>query len=155
MGLHKERKAQRNGKKWKRKAVMTVEASFIIPLAVIAAGIMISLCFHVYQRCWYTQAACEIVIAGSTQGVLEGSSGVAKAAKRWEILSGECYLIPRQFSASVEGGTDKIHMRINGTTPVWGRAGMNFNISETQNIIRPVKFIRKMSALKMMKEGAE
>lgn len=143
----------KTGKVWRKRAVMTVEASFLVPMAVMAAGIMISLCFHVYQRCWYTQAACETVIAGSTQGILKGDSGTGEAKGRWDILGKECYLVPQQFSASVGGGSDRIYINITGITPVWGRSGMNLNISESQNIIRPVKFIRKMSALKAIKEG--
>lgn len=140
--------------KWKKKAVLTVEASFLIPLSVMAAGIMISLCFHVYQRCWYTQAACETVLAGSTQGILKGDSGTARARERWDVLGKECYLVPQQLSASVGGGEDKVSMRITGNTPVWGREGISLAISESQNIIRPVKFIRKVSAFREMKEGA-
>ena len=53
----------------KMRGMITVEASFLIPMVVMAAGIMISLGIFVYQRCWYTQAACETVLAGSTQGI--------------------------------------------------------------------------------------
>ena len=142
------------GNRWKKRAMITVEASFVIPMALMAAGIMISLCFHVYQRCWYTQAACETVLAGSTQGILKGAHGVEKANERWNILEKECYPVLQQFSSSIGGGADRINVTITGTTPVWGRAGIRVNISEAQGIVRPVKFIRKVSAFRAMKGGA-
>lgn len=134
-------------KRWEKKAMLTVEASFLIPMAVIAAGIMLSLCFYVYQRCWYTQAACETAIAGSTQGVLKGTSGTGKAEERWNVLEKECYLVPDQFSAYVGGNENRIQVKITGRTPIWGREGICMGISVSQNIVRPVKFIRKASVL--------
>lgn len=146
-------KREKAGKKWKRRAVITVEASFLVPMAVMAVGIMISLSFHVYQRCWYTQAACETVLAGSAQGILKGDSGTEKAKERWDVLGTECYLVPQQFSSSMGGGSDKISINISGSTSVWGRPGIRLGISRTQDIVRPVKFIRKISAVKMLREG--
>lgn len=134
--------------RWKRRGMLTVEASFIIPMAVLAAGIMLSLCFHVYQGCWYTQASCEIVLAGSTQGVLKGCSGVEKAQERWSVLEEEFYLLPHNLSGEVSGGKDELTMKVSGTTPVWGRCGFSMNVSTEQKLVRPVTFIRKIAALK-------
>ena len=131
----------------KMRGMMTVEASFLIPMVVMAAGIMISLSIFVYQRCWYTQAACETVLAGSTQGILKKASGTEKAEERWNILRKECYPVPEEFSSSVGGSTDRVQIEIAGSTPVWGRKGINMKISVSQKSVRPVKFIRKAAAL--------
>ena len=44
--------------KWKRSGALTVEASVLFGTLCIVAGILISLTLHVYQRAWYTAAAC-------------------------------------------------------------------------------------------------
>ncbi|MGN1139605.1 MAG: TadE family protein [Oliverpabstia sp.] len=131
----------------KMRGMMTVEASFLIPMVIMAAGIMISLSIFVYQRCWYTQAACEAVLAGSTQGILKKSSGTEKAEERWNILKKECYPVPEEFSSLVSGSTDRVQIQITGSTPMWGRKGICMQISVSQKIVRPVKFIRKAAAL--------
>lgn len=132
----------------RKKGSVTVEASLLIPMAVMAAGIMISLCIHVYQRCWCTQAACETVLAGSTQGILKGSSGAEKAEERWKVLREECYPVPERFLANTGGNEDQVKVKITGETPVWGRKGIQMDITVSQKMIRPVKFIRKAAALK-------
>lgn len=134
--------------KFKKSAMLTVEASLLIPMAVMAAGIMISLSIFVYQRCWLTQAGCETVLAGSTQGILKERSGTEKAKERWNVLEKECYPYPKEFSSSVEGSTERVQMKIAGSTPVWGRKEFHMEIAVSQKIVRPVKFIRKVAALK-------
>lgn len=134
-------------RKYRKRGMLTVEASLLIPLAVLSVGIMISLSIFSYQRCWYTQAGCETVLAGSTQGVLKNSSGREQAEARWNVLQKECYPRPQQFSSAIGGGTEHIQAEISGVTPVWGRNGIHMEISVSQKVVRPVKFIRKIAAL--------
>ena len=72
-----------------KKGSLTVEASFVIPLSVMVMALVLSLGFFLYQRCWYTQAACETVLSGSTRAVLKGKSGEEEAKKRWDMMRKE------------------------------------------------------------------
>lgn len=125
--------------KWRRKGYLTVEASFILSMAVIVTGIMLSLCFHVYQRCWYTQAACETVLSGSFQGTLKGRAALEKAEEKWDKLT--------EMSSSVTGNDREIRCRVERTTPVWGKMPLRMEVSASQKVVRPVTFIRKIEAL--------
>lgn len=125
--------------KWKRKGYLTVEASFILSMAVIVTGIMLSLCVHVYQRCWYTQAACETVLSGSFQGTLKGSVSLEKAEDKWNKLT--------DMSSSISGNDREIRCSVKRTTPVWGKTPLPMEVSVSQKIVRPVTFIRKTEAL--------
>lgn len=133
--------------KWKTKGYLTVEASLIISMSVIVAGLMISLCFHIYQLCWYTQAACETVMSGSSQSILKGSDALEKAEEKWEIRKNEFYPVPENFSSSVSGNKKEISHKITGSTPVWGKFPLQIDVSVSQKLVRPVNFIRKIAAL--------
>lgn len=142
----------RKKNRWNKSAAMTVEASFIIPMSILAAGIILSLSFHVYQRSWYTMAACESVLTGSAKGILKGTSAKEQAEKKWNMLNSEFYLKPDRLSGAVGGDNNKIEVKISGSTPVWGRRSLPLEIGAAQKIIRPVRFIRKTAAWKS-KEG--
>lgn len=136
----------------RKKGYLTVEASVILSMAVIAAGIVISLYIYVYQRCWYTQAVCETVLSGSSQGILKGSSVADAAEKKWETLKSEFYPEPINLSSSFGGGKDEIRHEITGETAVWGRNSFRFHVKAAQKPVRPVPFIRKTAALWELKE---
>lgn len=133
--------------RWKEKGYLTVEASLIISMAVIVTGIMISLCIHVYQRCWYTQAACETVLTGSSRGILAGSDPLEKAKEKWSDLQQGFYPEPERFAFATEGDDENIRHKITGNTSVWGKISMKIETEASQKMIRPVKFIRKIKAL--------
>ncbi len=105
--------------KWKKKGSLTVEASFIISLSLITVGFMLSLCFYIYQRCWYTQAACESVLTGSAQGIWKGESMAEQAEKKWKSRKEEFYLKPESLTADCSGNKEQISLRISGKTTVW------------------------------------
>ncbi|MBS6193972.1 MAG: hypothetical protein KH828_00145 [Clostridiales bacterium] len=136
----------------RRKGYLTVEASLILSMAVIAAGIMISLCLYVYQRCWYTQTACETVMEGSFLGVLKGNSPLEEAKQKWELRKKDFYPEPEGLQAELEGGKKEIRYKIAGRTPVWGRNFLEFHGEASQKLVRPVSFIRKTAALMEMGE---
>ncbi|NCB91776.1 MAG: hypothetical protein EOM40_04285 [Clostridia bacterium] len=139
------------GKEYRVRGMLTVEASLLIPLAVIVFGIMLSLSFHVYQRCWYTQAACETVLYASISGVKKGTDGSAQAKEKWNTISGEFYLVPQKLTGVAGGNKDHAELNITGATPIWGREGIKFSIQKEHKIIKPVVFIRRAAALKEIK----
>lgn len=133
--------------KWKKKGSLTVEASFIISMSLITVGFMLSLCFYIYQRCWYTQAACESVLTGSAQGIWKGESMAEQAEKKWKSRKEEFYLKPESLTADCSGNKEQISLRISGKTTVWGKPALEFQTFTSQKGIRPVRYIRKIQAL--------
>ena len=130
-----------------KKGSLTVEASFVIPLSVMVMALVLSLGFFLYQRCWYTQAACETVLAGSTRAVLKGKSGEEEAKKRWDIMRNESPMPWNQITSAITGSDDRLEVHITGETPVWGRKSWKADVTVSQKIVRPVTYIRKLEAL--------
>ncbi len=60
-----------------RRAVITVEASYIIPWTVILLALLITMTFFVHNRVWYKAAACETALSGNRY--VEGSGGTGSA----------------------------------------------------------------------------
>lgn len=133
--------------KWKKKGSLTVEASFIISMSLIIVGLMLSLCFFIYQRCWYTQAACESVLTGSALGIWKGESIVEQTEGKWKSRKEEFFLKPENLTANCSGNKDRVLLEISGKTAVWGRAALEFSNSVSQKGIRPVRYIWKVQAL--------
>lgn len=48
-----------------RQGSMTVEAAFLVPMAVCLSALLIFYCFYEHDRVWYTAAACEAALAGT------------------------------------------------------------------------------------------
>ena len=130
-----------------KKGSLTVEASFVIPLSVMVMALVLSLGFFLYQRCWYTQAACETVLAGSTRAILKGKSGEEEAKKRWDIMRKESPMPWNQITSAITGSGDRLEVHITGETPVWGRKSWKAGVTVSQKIVRPVTYIRKLEAL--------
>lgn len=137
--------------KWKCRGALTVEAAFIGVFSIVVAGIVLSLWLYVYQRCWYTQAACEIAMTGSGQGIFENQNALGIANEKWAIMQTECYPQPDALTGTVTDGSKDICVRIAGRTPIWGRNGLNLSVEISQKKIKPVSYVRKMAAL-MQKE---
>ena len=138
---------RRFDKNWKRKGYLTVESSVIFSLSVIVIGWMLSLCFHTWQRCWYTQAACETVLTGSFEGVLKGTEPKEKADEKWNRLKGEFYMIPENLVAAPSGNREKIIYKISADTKMWKKSLLRFQLAVSQKVIRPVNYIRKREAV--------
>lgn len=134
--------------KWKRSGALTVEASVLFGTLCIVAGILISLTLHVYQRAWYTAAACESVLTGSGKGVLKEKDGAAMTREKWELLRESFYPEPDGLSAQVGGDEDMVRVQIQGNTVFWGTADVSFSLEKEMKILRPVTFVRKAAAWK-------
>lgn len=138
--------------KWKRQGMLTVEASLVVTMAILVTGLMLSLSFYMYQRCWYTQAACETAFTGSFCGVLQGNDPVQKGNEKWKIRKEEFYLKPIHMASRTEGNKNMVRVHVEGETKVWGRAGFRFQADISKKVIRPVPFIRKAAAIKEIGE---
>lgn len=136
--------------KWKQNGMLTVEASLIISLTIIVVGIMLSILFHAYRNCWYTQAGCESVLAGSSQGVLKNYSGLNEAQKRWKQLEKEFYMVPKGFEASISEKGENLIFHCKGVTNILGLPDITMKVEIEQRVCKPVVYIRKIMKIHNM-----
>ena len=67
---------RRNKKRWQEAAAsITVEASLVVPLALIVIFLLISLDFYVHDKAYYTLCAFETVMTGNSYGRMGQESG--------------------------------------------------------------------------------
>ena len=130
------------------KASLTVEASFVITMTILVIGIMLSLWIYKFQLCWYTQAVDECLLTGSNYAVLDEENYINLTKLKWESVKEQNYLEPQNLTEQIDGDDDKICMKVNGNTPSWGDVLLKINIEQNIDIIKPVKFIRKISTVK-------
>lgn len=155
--IKKEKRKRRGIRKrsvcWKVRASLTVEAACLVPLSIIATGVMLSLGIFLYQRAWYTQAACEAVLSGTTQAVLKDRSAMELTSKRWQILQEESAMIPVSINGGVSGNENRVNVKFGGRTPVWGLDDFIIQLDVSGQTIRPVKLLRQTAALREQRKG--
>ncbi len=132
----------------RKRGSLTVEASLVVPMCVMILALLLSLTFYVYLRCWYTQTACEAAVQGSGYGVLEGRSGQEKAEKKWETRHRESGFSGQNVIGGVTGSGKEVQVKVSGKVSVWGRQNLIFETGIRQKIIRPVTFVRKVTAFR-------
>lgn len=101
---------------WK-KGSMTVEASFLVPMAVFVCGLLILYCFYEHNRVWYTAAAYEAALVGTKkteQGEDREQLARVRAEERLEIqpFPGS---VP-EVQVSVEEKESRVSYRTDGVT---------------------------------------
>lgn len=132
----------------RKRGSLTVEASLVVPMCVMILALLLSLTFYVYLRCWYTQTACEAAVQGSGYGVLERRSGQEKAEKKWETRRRESGFSGQNVTGGVTGSGKEVQVKVSGKVSVWGRQNLIFETEIRQKIIRPVTFVRKVTAFR-------
>ena len=132
----------------RKRGSLSVEASLVVPMCVMILALLLSLTFYVYLRCWYTQTACEAAVQGSGYGVLEGRSGQEKAEKKWETRRRESGFSGQNVTGGVTGSGKEVQVKVSGKVSVWGRQNLIFETGIRQKIIRPVTFVRKVTAFR-------
>ena len=132
----------------RKRGSLTVEASLVVPMCVMILALLLSLTFYVYLRCWYTQTACEAAVQGSGYGVLEGRSGQEKAEKKWGTRRRESGFSGQNVTGGVTGNGKEVQVKVSGKVSVWGRQSLIFETGIRQKIIRPVTFVRKVTAFR-------
>ena len=137
---------KRSRMKRRIKASVTVEASFVVTMAIISVGIMLSLWIFKFQECWYTQMANECLLTGSNWGILKEDSYIHSVKSKWDSVKEENYLKPKNLTAQIDGTDDRISMTISGSTPILGMEPLKLSVEQKIGIVRPVKFIRIIQA---------
>lgn len=64
-----------------RQGSITMEAVYLIPMAVLLTALLIFYCFYEHDRVWFTAAACETALAG-TRRLESGEDAQTLATER-------------------------------------------------------------------------
>lgn len=151
------------------RAVITVEAAYIVPWTVILLAILITMSFYVHNRAWYTAAACESALSGNryTEGREgSGSAGWSDRPKS-ENASGSGYAestamqrirdqampgsTPEKQISCTQSGTE---VSFTGQVSVFSRA-FSWSVKESVRKVRPVTVVRGAWIVKGLISGGE
>lgn len=132
---------------------MTVEAAFIMPLSLIVILTLLALCFHMHNQAWYTAAAGEAIISGSTYAVRKnGNYKAVMEDKLNRIKAGSGF--PGSAKKVEDYSTDQAMMvsALSSTKVILSRGRFQMQVTEDTKVIKPVVLIREIQALELLKE---
>ena len=132
----------------KTKGSLTIEASFTITMVILVIGFMLSLWMYKFQMCWYTQGICECLLTGSNVGVLDEETYMDITRLKWEDIKQEMYLFSDELKDEITENKEEICMVVEGEIFLLGNLSLDMNIEQTISLVKPVPFIRQMSAVK-------
>ena len=135
------------------KGSITVEATFVVGITLMVIFVALSICFYMHNRAWYSAAAGETAITASTYAVRKnGKYQEVIEMKRSAFADGTGFMdaYPEMISNS-SGEQIKIVTKV--TTPVlMSTRSLEADIDSSSKVIKPVKFIRKIQSLQIIKE---
>lgn len=135
------------------KGSVTVEAAFIVPLALLVILTVLSLCFYVHNRAWYTAAAAETAVSAGTEGVRQGNDYWTVIEEKAKSLRGADGFPDSSQGMSANGSDSAVEVRVEADISLWMNSSiLKIRIKEGIKIVRPVKFIRKIQALEIITE---
>ncbi len=87
-----------------RQGSLTVEAAFLVPMAVLLTAMLIFYCFSEHGSVWYRAAACEAALAG-TQKSVSGENTESLARERaWQRIQEQPFpLLQPSMEVTAEG----------------------------------------------------
>lgn len=135
------------------KGSLTVEAAFVVPLALIVIFVLVSLIFYLHNCSWYTAVAGETAIAAATFATRKDGD-YQKILTEKEVLFGSGSGFPqRDPGIKSSSGASKIETHADVKVGFWvGKGGFSYKVKKVVKIIRPVDFIRKIQMLELLKE---
>lgn len=130
------------------KGSLTAEASYIVGMTILMFGVVITLWIYSYQTCWYTQAVCECLLTGESRSILGQDAPQTIAQTKWEQLESGNALVPENLQVQIQGDEDYIFIRLTGEVSFLGNQTVAIKIEQSIDVVRPVKFIRKVAAIR-------
>lgn len=90
-----------------KKGSMTVEAAYLVPMAVLLTALLVFFCFYEHDRVWFASAACETALVGTRR--LESGEQAENLAevRAAELTEAQPFPVVRP-SYQVEAGKRKI-----------------------------------------------
>ena len=135
------------------KGSVTVEASFVVGITLMVIFVALSICFYMHNRAWYSAAAGETAITASTYAVRKGGKyQEVIERKRGSFAEGTGFMdaCPEMISNSSD---EQIKIVTKVTVPIlMSTRVIEADIDSSSKVIKPVKFIRKIQSLQIIKE---
>jgi hypothetical protein len=137
--------------RWKR-AVFTVEASVIVPIAVVITALLIILTFYVHNRCWYRCAAYESAIKGNGGTVVQTDrASVARIQAEGRIQ--DQVMLGETPELMISSDRQKTTVAFTGKSySIFTRYLTPFQVKAEVERVHPVKEVRVRWALKLAKD---
>jgi hypothetical protein len=137
-----------------RRGVFVVEASVIVPMAIMMIALLIIMIFYVHNRCWYRCAAYECAIVGNGAEILSESDGEHRASAlaeeriRDQVMPGTA---PKSGIRSSKSGTS---VSFSGQTyPMFHRELRPFRAEAEVVRVNPENFLRVRWAAEAAKDA--
>ncbi|MCQ2501101.1 MAG: pilus assembly protein [Lachnospiraceae bacterium] len=89
---------------------MTVEAAYLLPLAVFLTAILIFYCFYEHDRVWFTSAACETALVGTRRRESGEEAEKLASVRAAELIEAQPFPVMSP-SSEIEG--DKRRMTVS------------------------------------------
>lgn len=135
-----------------KRAVITVEASCVMSLILLAITGLLYLCFFVHNRAWLEAAAYEAALSGSMEGIKEEGKVLDTAEAKGRELGNTGFFGGENLRMSVDGeNTVKVTYDLD-TKASFGWDWKLHAEGESQ-IIRPVKWVRRLKASVQVLKG--
>ena len=135
---------------------ITVEASFVMIIAIFVVFTIVAVCFYMHNRAWYSAAAGETAITAAT-------IAVSKNGEYHEVIEAKIsgFATGSGFPASSQGlfsNSSKDQMKIGAKAKVsipLSNQVLPITVDISSKVIRPTRFIRKIQALQIIKEQVD
>lgn len=127
-----------------RKASMSVEAVFIIPLVLFVLFMLFFFSFYTHQRIWFTEAAYEAVLSPGNE------------SKKAQLLLKETPLALNVPSVNVIVSKRQIQVTYEcEILPSKGPFSLNYKVSAKTEILKPVDYIRNLRNIGRLQGGKD
>lgn len=136
------------------KGSMTVEAAFLVPMAVFLSALLIFYAFYEHDRVWFTAAACEAALTGSRRTERgEDSETLARNCAQKRMEAQPFPVLSPQMELEVKGRTSRVSYQSAGETAF--SICFPYKIEETIEQSDPVGWIRTAWIEKNLLNGSE
>jgi len=135
------------------KGSITVEASFVVGLALMVIFTVLSLCFYIHNQAWYSSAASETAITAATYAVRKNGEYHEIIESKIRSFEGQVGFPDNRPTFFSNGGGEQMRIGLNGKVPIlMSNQSFEIDVDISSKVIKPVKFIRQIQSLKMIKE---
>ena len=139
-------------KQWKRGSY-TVEAAFLVPVAVMLTALLIVYTFYVHNKVWYTAAACEAALEGSGRLESSGLTPVQAAGKKAEERAEQQVMPGTRPEIQTDSGSWGTRVAYRGGNAFFLKQLFTYTVEVTAEKIRPVSYLYMLWTARQLKNS--
>ena len=135
---------------------ITVEATFIVALALVVIFVVLALCFYMHNKAWYTSVAGETTISAATVAIRKNSDFERIIDNKVDTFNNSAKFPEISQGIVSNSSSEQMQIETSAKVPLLiNNQSFEMEIDISSKVIRPVKFIRTMQSLQMIKEQAD